>query len=182
VRAIRETGDAEGEGLRRVQPGVHRRDRPLLHWHHWHRGRAAHEDPLQLAVWSAHPLAERDEIDLSELDGDALIEMPRDQWPEWHDFLHDLLRARGACTHTIAQATTAHSALGLVAARVGVCVLSGEACRLEPPGVMFVSITGASVTLALARRAGVPSMRIEQLKAETIGASKRLVGPGHVQG
>src|SRR5438093_1562880 len=76
------------------------------------------EDPVQLAVWTGHPLAARESVHLSALNDETLIELPRDTWPEGHDHVHDLLRAHGAWTHAVAQATTIHASLGLVATQV----------------------------------------------------------------
>lgn len=131
-------------------------------------------DPLQLVVWTGHRLACHDAVSLAELQDDGLVEMPRAAWPEWHDHLHDLLRARGACPHTVAEAGTAHVLAGLVAARVGVGVLPGLAHRLRPPGVEFVPVTDAHVTVAVARRAGVDPGRIEPV----VEIARRTLLPG----
>jgi DNA-binding transcriptional LysR family regulator len=112
------------------------------------------EDPVQLAVWTGHPLAARESVHLSALNDETRIELPRDTWPEGHDHVHDLLRAHGAWTHAVAQATTIHASLGLVATQVGVAVAPGEARQLAPPGVVLVPIDGVSLTVALVRRPG----------------------------
>ncbi|MFI9343621.1 LysR family transcriptional regulator [Streptomyces sp. NPDC052773] len=96
------------------------------------------DDPADVAMPVGHPLAGRDEVDLTEF--------AEDEWITWgegefcHEWLMFTLRSRGIEPILGHRAAETHTQLGLVAAGLGVCVVPLLGRHPMPPGVVAVPL------------------------------------------
>jgi DNA-binding transcriptional LysR family regulator len=96
------------------------------------------DDPADVAMPAAHPLAGRDEVDLGEF--------ADDEWITWgegefcHEWLMFTLRSRGIEPIVGHRAAETHTQLGLVAAGLGVCVVPLLGRNPMPAGVVTVPL------------------------------------------
>ncbi|MCP9993516.1 LysR family transcriptional regulator [Streptomyces albogriseolus] len=96
------------------------------------------DDPADVALPAAHPLAGRDEIDLAEL--------AEDEWITWgegefcHEWLMFTLRSKGVEPIVAHRAAESHTQLNLVAAGLGVCVAPLLGRDPLPGGVVTVPL------------------------------------------
>ncbi|PZQ50144.1 MAG: LysR family transcriptional regulator [Rhodovulum sulfidophilum] len=92
---------------------------------------------LVLALPERHPLAERDEIDLADLDGEALLLAPRRVGPRFHDRLWQSLSAARARPRVAQEVMPMTTLAGLVAAGAGVGFVTEGIAAIGRPGVVF---------------------------------------------
>jgi DNA-binding transcriptional LysR family regulator len=104
---------------------------------------------LLAGVPADHRLAHRDEIALSELADEPFVFFPRHRSVLAYDEFIASCRAAGF-SPTIVQEASGLSALGLVAAGLGVTVVAASYRSVSLTGVHFVPITGHHLTLQLA--------------------------------
>ncbi|WP_062646504.1 LysR family transcriptional regulator [Streptomyces maremycinicus] len=96
------------------------------------------DDPADVAMPTAHPLAGRDEVDLAEF--------AEDEWITWgegefcHEWLMFTLRSRGVEPIVGHRAAETHTQLGLVAAGLGVCIAPLLGRHPVPEGVVTVPL------------------------------------------
>ncbi|GHH88274.1 LysR family transcriptional regulator [Streptomyces sulfonofaciens] len=96
------------------------------------------DDPADIAVPEAHPLADRREVDLEDFADDEWITWPEGQFcDEW--LLHTL-RAKGFEPRIAHRAEEHHTQLALVAAGLGVCVAPRLGRDPVPAGVRTVPV------------------------------------------
>jgi DNA-binding transcriptional LysR family regulator len=94
-------------------------------------------EPFVLALADDHPLAAKDTLAPSDLDGMPWIALPKSINPAARE---RFLEACAACGFTpdiqyeVAQVSTT---LGLVSARLGVAIMQASMRRMSPPGVVF---------------------------------------------
>ena len=96
------------------------------------------DDPADVAMPTAHPLADRTEIDLEELADDEWI-----TWAEGefcHEWLMFTLRGKGIEPRIAHRAEEHHTQLALVAAGLGVCVAPQLGRDPMPAGVRMVPV------------------------------------------
>src|SRR3954469_9590901 len=96
------------------------------------------DDPADVAMPVAHPLAGRDEVDLGEFADDEWI-----TWAEGefcHEWLMFTLRSRGIEPIIGHRAAETHTQLGLVAAGLGVCIAPLLGRNPMPAGVVTVPL------------------------------------------
>ncbi|MFD4557637.1 LysR family transcriptional regulator [Streptomyces sp. NPDC058469] len=96
------------------------------------------DDPADVAMPAAHPLAGRDEVDLGEFADDEWI-----TWAEGefcHEWLMFTLRSRGIEPIIGHRAAETHTQLGLVAAGLGVCIAPLLGRNPMPAGVVTVPL------------------------------------------
>ncbi|MFF9059277.1 LysR family transcriptional regulator [Streptomyces sp. NPDC101213] len=96
------------------------------------------DDPADVAMPAGHPLAGRDEVDLTEFAGD--------EWITWadgefcHEWLMFTLRSRGVEPIVGHRAAETHTQLGLVAAGLGVCIAPLLGRHPVPEGIVMVPL------------------------------------------
>ncbi|MGW2051205.1 LysR family transcriptional regulator [Streptomyces sp. NPDC001858] len=96
------------------------------------------DDPADVAMPAAHPLAGRDEVDLGEF--------AEDEWITWgegefcHEWLMFTLRSRGIEPIIGHRAGETHTQLGLVASGLGVCIAPLLGRHPVPEGVVLVPL------------------------------------------
>jgi DNA-binding transcriptional LysR family regulator len=114
------------------------------------------EDPYILAVHHEHPLARRRALTLTDLKGEGWVSNDSFANPG-HRIVLAACAAKGFTPRFTVQAQDHHSALGFVAAGVGITVLPRLAARIIPDGVVRVRITDPPVRqlVAMVREGGV---------------------------
>ena len=114
------------------------------------------EDPYILAVHHEHPLARRRAVTLTDLKGEDWVSNDSFANPG-HRIVLAACAAKGFTPRFTVQAQDHHSALGFVAAGVGITVLPRLAARIIPDGVVRVRITDPPVRqlVAMVREGGV---------------------------
>ena len=114
------------------------------------------EDPYVLAVHHEHPLARRRALTLTDLKGEGWVSNDSFANPG-HRIVLAACAAKGFTPRFTVQAQDHHSALGFVAAGVGITVLPRLAARIIPDGVVRVRITDPPVRqlVAMVREGGV---------------------------
>jgi DNA-binding transcriptional LysR family regulator len=110
-------------------------------------------EPVLAGLPAGHRLARHDRIDLSELAGEPFVLFPRHRSVLGYDEFIAACRAAGF-SPDIVQEASGISALGLVAAGLGVTVLAASYQALSMEGVRFVPVTGHRLRLQLAWSAG----------------------------
>jgi DNA-binding transcriptional LysR family regulator len=106
-------------------------------------------EPVLAGLPADHRLARHDRIALSELAGEPFVFFPRHRSVLAYDEFIASCRAAGF-SPTIVQEASGISALGLVAAGLGVTVVAASYQALSLDGVRFVPIIGHQLTLQLA--------------------------------
>ncbi|WP_156724503.1 LysR family transcriptional regulator [Streptomyces apocyni] len=96
------------------------------------------DDPADVLMPAGHRLADRDEVDLEELAGDAWVSWPEGEY--CHDWLMYTLRAKGVEPRVSHCAAEHHTQLALVAAGLGVCVAPRLGRGAVPEGVRVVPV------------------------------------------
>ncbi len=114
------------------------------------------EDPYILAVHHEHPLARRRTVTLTDLKGEGWVSNDSFANPG-HRIVLAACAAKGFTPRFTVQAQDHHSALGFVAAGVGITVLPRLAARIIPDGVVRVRIPDPPVRqlVAMVREGGV---------------------------
>jgi DNA-binding transcriptional LysR family regulator len=108
------------------------------------------EEPMVLALWDGHPLAQSREIALEQLHGARLLLPFRESAPHLVASIRGALRATD-CRVTEEEHHCAPGALlSLVAARRGVAFVPGAVRRMERPGVVTRPLLGQPLSLQLA--------------------------------
>ena len=98
------------------------------------------EDPFLVAVPHAHPLAQRQSIRLKELAGEPMVMFPQRGSPLFHSRIMAMCERAGFTPKVVQQATQIHTVAGLVGAGIGLAIIPGTACNLQPRGVHFLEI------------------------------------------
>lgn len=105
-------------------------------------------EPVVVALPRDHRLAQRDEVDLSELQGEDFLTYSENQ-PEAHAFVETLCRASGFEPHIVQEAETYLSLLGMVAAGMGVTMATRSFSNLFPEQVAYVPLANPSIKTSL---------------------------------
>jgi len=93
---------------------------------------------LCVAVPLSHPLASRmDALRLEELSDEAIVIYPKLPRPSYADFILGLLHERGVRPRAVYEVRELQTALGLVAAEAGVCVVPASVERLRRDNVVY---------------------------------------------
>ena len=99
-----------------------------------------------------HPLATRRRLAYRDLAGERFVLWPRHQAREGYYMVIERCRAAGFSPEIVQESTLPYTTLGLVAAGLGISVLSGSLRALRAADVVFVPLTGEPGTLSLAWR------------------------------
>jgi DNA-binding transcriptional LysR family regulator len=142
-------------------------------------------EPVVAALPADHHLARYDRLALSELAGEPFVFFPRHRSTLAYDEFIASCRAAGF-SPAIVQEASGISALGLVAAGLGVTVIAAAYQRLSVPGVRFVPLAGHHLTLQVAWAAGNTNTALpgflqtaRQAAAQATSLPPANVPPGH---
>jgi DNA-binding transcriptional LysR family regulator len=141
--------------------------------------RALVRERLLVALPKAHALARRRGVQARSLIGEPFVLVRRSVEPGWADSVASALREHGL-EPTVAQETdTKLAMLGLVAAGVGVSIVSESMQSLARRGVVFRPLLGVSLRLTLAL------LSLERVSARAAGfiacAEAAWPGAGHAR-
>lgn len=106
-------------------------------------------EDLVAVVPSRHPLARRATIPVRALADEPFVLVRPDVEPAWADASTRALRRAGVAPRVAQTTDSKLSLLGLVAAGVGVSVVSRSMRRIRREGVAFVPLTGLAIRLPL---------------------------------
>ena len=104
---------------------------------------------LVVVLPKRHRLAARRSLKPSDLDGQAYIGVRPEIEPAWAEASAHALRLAGCVPRLVQETDTKISLLGLVAAGLGLSVVSESMALLERRGVVFRSLAGLSLELTL---------------------------------
>ena len=112
--------------------------------------RTISEEPLVVCIPSSHKLASKAVIYPRDLDGEPMIAVSREPWPERHREIEDHFLGFGIDLEVVADAYSAPEALTYVEQRMGFCLLAGTSVA-NRPGITVKPLS----TRVLMRRSGV---------------------------
>jgi LysR family transcriptional regulator, benzoate and cis,cis-muconate-responsive activator of ben and cat genes len=112
--------------------------------------RTIFEEPLVVCIPTGHRLTVKSTIYPHDFDGEPLVAVSREPWPERHREIEDHFSDFGIDLHIVADAYSAPEALSYVEQKVGVCLLAGTSV-VGRPGVTVRPLS----TRVLMRRCGV---------------------------
>ncbi|MGP4018785.1 LysR family transcriptional regulator [Saccharopolyspora sp. 5N708] len=104
---------------------------------------------FQLALPDGHELAERDEVRLSDLEGEPVVIFPRQIAPHLYDTVLLLCQNAGFSLKIAMEAHPAQSIIGLVASGVGLGFIASRTQRLARDGVQYRPISGPRPYLSI---------------------------------
>ena len=129
-----------------------------------------YEEPMIVAVSTSHPLAGRSEVTVAELAAEPVVHYaPRTGRATETNYLVSVFRAAGFEPKIAVEAKNVESALGLVAAGLGISLMAASFTRGQRPGVRF---------LALGRESPVVPMKAvyrSQEQSQTLQAFLKIV-------
>jgi len=114
------------------------------------------EERLVVALPLSHPLLEREgPLSFTELSGEPLILYPRVPRPSYADQVISIFRDRGLEPNIAHEARELQTAIGLVAAEVGICIVPTSVQRLRRDDVVYRELVEQSITspIIMSRRA-----------------------------
>jgi DNA-binding transcriptional LysR family regulator len=104
------------------------------------------EEPLALAVLSSHALARRKRVTVAQLQHQPVILYPARPRPSYADHVLELLRSHGCKPQVVQEVNELQTAVGLVAAGVGVSIVPDSVRTLHRADVAYVPIGDAGFT------------------------------------
>jgi DNA-binding transcriptional LysR family regulator len=105
---------------------------------------------LVVALPATHPLARRRVVAVGELDGQPYVGVRPDVEPGWALGATRALHAAGVQLEVVQETDTKVAMLGLIAAGLGLSVVSESMCELGRRGVVFRPLRGLDLRLLLA--------------------------------
>ncbi len=112
--------------------------------------RTVERERLVVALPARHPLARRQTVDVRALAREPFVVVRRDVEPAWAEPCAHALAARGIGLVVAQETDTKLALLGLVAAGIGVSVVSESMACLAREGVAFRRLRGVDLRLGLA--------------------------------
>lgn len=104
------------------------------------------QEPLVVALPETHPLAAHAEVAVHRLAGEAFVMFPRRLVPAFYDRMISLCHDNGFSLRVVQEATQMQTILSLVAAGLGVSLISSSCQALCRSGVAYRSLTPAGLT------------------------------------
>lgn len=127
------------------------------------------------ALPAFHPLARRPSLRARDLDGQPFVAVRRDVEPAWADAGAAALRRARIPANVVQETDTKAALLGLVAAGLGVAIVTASMRQFRRAGVVFRDLEGLEVRVPLVGLiAEGASSRAVRLMEEAIGQAARL--------
>ena len=98
------------------------------------------QEPLVAALPASHPLAKKPRIHLSDLAGERFVLFPRHPKPSYADSVIAHCEAAGFTPDVVQETAEMHTAVGLVAAGLGVSLVPESVTAETRPGLVFRSL------------------------------------------
>jgi DNA-binding transcriptional LysR family regulator len=121
--------------------------------------RVVHEERLAVCLPKDHPLASKPEISADEIADVPLITYPRDLMPGFVDRVTLALGEHAQNIRTVEQVVHQETALGYIAAGVGMTILPESIRELVPPSVAVVPLAGSPTTRLMAATRARPRQK-----------------------
>ena len=112
--------------------------------------RTIYEEPLMACIPAGHRLTVKPVISPQDFDGEPIIAVSREPWPERHQEIEDHCADFGVALRVVADAYSAPEALAYVEQRTGICLLPSTSV-FGRPGITVKPLS----THVLTRRCGV---------------------------
>lgn len=106
-------------------------------------------EPMVVVLPARHPLARRATVPVRALHQQPYVGVPATIEPGWARASMEALRRAGVTVELVQMADSKLAMLGLVAAGLGLSVVSASMAAIAPRGVVFRPLTGISTRLAL---------------------------------
>lgn len=134
------------------------------------QSRLLSEEPMVMALPATHPVADRTEVDLADLENDPLMLFPRSAGPAFYDSIITAFRAAGVEPRLGQTAPQIASVVNLVAAELGISMVPASMAQVSVAGVVFRSIRGETpvARIALATRRGETSTIIRNFVSRAV--------------
>jgi DNA-binding transcriptional LysR family regulator len=111
-------------------------------------------EPLIVALPSAHPLARRETLDVQALREERFVLLPRAKGAGLYDEILTLCRRNGFSPDVIQEANETHTVCGLVAAGMGISIVPGSVRAVHVRGIVYRPVTPtATIMRSVAWRA-----------------------------
>lgn len=165
-----EQGNALKEGRIDVGFGRLMLDDPQLSWE------VIEEEPLVAALPLRHPLAGSKRIAMERLAKEPFILYPRKPRPSYADHVLQLFRARGLIPPSVIEANEMQTAIGLVAAGIGITLVPDSVRRLRRDDVIYRPVADAGVTSPV-----IMNIRAED-KSPDLQRFRHFVAEGKISG
>jgi DNA-binding transcriptional LysR family regulator len=139
------------------------------------------EDPLEVILPREHPLAQRSELSVADLQGQPFVMVDPSVEPGWADACDQATRRAGLHPELVQQTDTKVALMGLIAAGVGISI--GARCNrlLAHPGVVFRPLVDVALRLEMGLLSSpAPSPRARallELAAKFVQAPERETLP-----
>ncbi|NLY64417.1 MAG: LysR family transcriptional regulator [Alcaligenaceae bacterium] len=98
------------------------------------------DEPLAVAVPKQHPLAGRKNVDIHDILPEPLILYPAFPRPSYADHILDLFRQHGYTPNVVQEANELQTAIGLVAAGIGIVIVPDSVKRLLREDVVYIDL------------------------------------------
>jgi DNA-binding transcriptional LysR family regulator len=144
------------------------------------RRQVIREEPLVAALPFGHPLSEGQEpIGLDALAKETLIIYPRPMRPSYADQVLSAFHDQGLSPAVVREVSDLQTALGLVAAQAGLCIVPTSVQRLRQDDVSYRQLAGSPLTspIIVSSRDSDASAEVELFRA--IGAEMRAQDSRH---
>jgi LysR family transcriptional regulator, benzoate and cis,cis-muconate-responsive activator of ben and cat genes len=131
------------------------------------------EERLVVALPLSHPFLEREgPLSFAELAGEPLILYPRVPRPSYADQVISIFRDRGLEPNIAHEARELQTAIGLVAAEVGICIVPTSVQRLRRDDVIYRELAEQNITspIIMSRRANDRSRELTVMSRVIIEA------------
>ncbi|KWX57327.1 LysR family transcriptional regulator [Mycobacterium sp. NAZ190054] len=109
---------------------------------------------VMIALPTAHPLARKRTLRMTDLADELWVMTPRSSWPPWHRQYDRDFAAAGYRPRVQRRSTSPQGLLALVAAGVGITRLAASSRSLRAGGVRFVPLAGERAGIVLLTRHG----------------------------
>ncbi|MHB8304280.1 MAG: LysR family substrate-binding domain-containing protein, partial [Acidobacteriaceae bacterium] len=140
--------------------------------------RTIYEEPLVACIPVGHRLAVKSIISPNDFDGESIIAISREPWPERHREIEDHFADFGVDLRVVADAYSAPEALAYVEQKTGICLLPGTSITGQP-GITVKPLS----THVLTRRCGVFIREDNRspLLQKLLDTSLRLIEGGYLR-
>jgi len=123
------------------------------------------DEPLVVAFPSDHPLAKRGQVSLRDLVSEPLIVYPRTPRPSYADQVLSVFRDHGLTPRIAHEVRELQTAIGLVAAQAGLCIVPESVQRLRRDDVIYLPLEeqDARSPIIISQRASDRSSNVAKL-------------------
>jgi len=136
------------------------------------------EEPLVVVLPKTSPLSKHPDVSMADLLQEVLVIYPSQPRPSFADQILSQFRVRGYAVEKTYETNGLQTAIGLVAAGMGVTVVGSSVQRLQRDDVVYLPFREPGVTtpLIMSTRSGEPSADLARFR-ELVAAANLAAGP-----